>query len=1126
VISMVYRGDGARGLLDYLSSKDGAVLLSTNLDGVSPLRFAKQIGEVRQLYPRDHVAKPVAHIPFRPAPGEDLTDDQWQEVVELTLDRLGYSNSPFIAYLHDHGDGRHLHIATYRVTFEGRLVSDSNDRWKVMQISRELEERYGLTVATPQKPNPLTRAELERQLRDPDRGESRQSLRNALDLAASKHDTLRGFLTELYQIGVSANLKVAKTTGALQGITFTLPDGSTIKGSDLGKKYSLAGICSRHELRVDLRPEGAYLIAGEVTDREYRSLVREGLGADVVQRYGSRQSLYWQLPPGDEASFADLIALRLPHRFLRATDELPARPSTAPDLTDRARKVHLLLELAKQGPSIAPSLVILDEAAAPSEPSRSLTLGERAERCLNLSEALLRSAENLPVKAADLRAEYHSAMLAALSIPRDSFNSDSAGDNRREAEAFRAGAIPHPQNRVQRDEEQEVAPGQLSSKPPGAVLTGAIPHLRNRDQAEEAKVAPGQLSGEPPAGESRPRHSHASLLAQLEDAAREMKEATEFPAFRAAADRYNRLEAEAVLAGAIPAPDSPDPTLAEKTLVAAAAYEQSGDTVAFYQWARLQQSIRGAQRFSRPPATGGYEALKTAVAKLGEDLLEAQDRFTADPSDSNRATFHRSQRAYERLARRLDATSNRAAVVEDLPELRTSLLDAQDRYLTDPTTATEKAWRQARAQYEKAAAFQLPPQPSSDPVEEARQLRSSLALLRRRLEVSERGLINFPTNAAARAAWTEALALVESTQARLEQADEAAVEHLGKNHRQSASTLRFYEESYFRAPSPVSERLWRQAERAHLRASLAYERARLRAEASSGLRDSVREPHASWQPGSKRRRETSEASNHLVRIVEKELLGLPSQAHQLASRAALQAWAKTQLGRTLLTAAHPVRAAISAIPGGTAAKETFDAATEVARRSLLIYAELRAARDLALSARAPRQLENGDFSNRSLATAVVSGRVPLNVQTPSSLPDAIRESRSAEARLHRTYRNFRSGITSQPELVQAAGRALAARAAVTESLHTALGLPSFRDFTAVLSTKQGRSTAAWMGTLQRAGLSARAIASGIAEVAPLAFASGAAAFATVTARQLVRWTAKYFKSQAKEILREQSEGRR
>jgi len=157
---------------------------------------------------------------------------------------------------------------------------------------------------------------------------------------------------------------------------------------------------------------------------------------------------------------------------------------------------------------------------------------------------------------------------------------------------------------------------------------------------------------------------------------------------------------------------------------------------------------------------------------------------------------------------------------------------------------------------------------------------------------------------------------------------------------------------------------------------------------------------------------------------------------------------------------------------------------------------------------------------------VVSGRVPLNVQTPSSLPDAIRESRSAEARLHRTYRNFRSGITSQPELVQAAGRALAARAAVTESLHTALGLPSFRDFTAVLSTKQGRSTAAWMGTLQRAGLSARAIASGIAEVAPLAFASGAAAFATVTARQLVRWTAKYFKSQAKEILREQSEGRR
>ena len=356
MIANIYRGNGVRGLLNYISSKDNALLIATNLEGSTPREFAKQIGEVRKLYPRNHIAQPVAHIPFRPAPGEDLTDEEWQEVADIVLERLGYSNSPYAAYLHNHGDGRHLHIATYRVTFEGRLVSDSNDRYKAMEISRELEQRFGLTVAEARRPKRLTRPEIERRLRNPERESMLDALREGIDQAASTHDTVRGFITELNRLGLSPKLKVSSKTGALQGISFTLPDGSILKGSDLGKKYSIASICNRHELRIDLKPDARYLLISEVSDREFRDLNARGLAADLALRYGSRRTLYWHIPQGAEQGFADLIASTLPHRLISYAEALPAKVEPTPDVEARVRQVRLLQELVEVGADFAPRL--------------------------------------------------------------------------------------------------------------------------------------------------------------------------------------------------------------------------------------------------------------------------------------------------------------------------------------------------------------------------------------------------------------------------------------------------------------------------------------------------------------------------------------------------------------------------------------------------------------------------------------------------------------------------------------------------------------------------------------------------------------------------------------------------
>ncbi len=353
MIGMIYRGDGARGLLDYLANQEGSRLLSTNLDGVTPPEFSRQIGEVRRLYFREQVAHPVAHIILRPSPGEDLTDEEWEDTAQLALERLGYDYSPYVAYLHDHGEGRHLHVATYRVNFEGRLVSDSNDRFKLMELARDLEQTYGLEVATKRNPITLTRAEIERRLRDPGREAAQQSLRDAIDQAASQHQTVRAFLSELHRLGIQANLKVARKSGAAQGITFTLPDGTTIKGSDLGKKYSLGALCNRHELRLDLKPEGPYLVASEISQREYRALERDDLAADVADpilaaatatsdfaledlyKAGDRPvTLYLVIDPNSIKRLSDHIRIVISQIAAALTREMP---------TEKARHPFLLL---------------------------------------------------------------------------------------------------------------------------------------------------------------------------------------------------------------------------------------------------------------------------------------------------------------------------------------------------------------------------------------------------------------------------------------------------------------------------------------------------------------------------------------------------------------------------------------------------------------------------------------------------------------------------------------------------------------------------------------------------------------------------------------------------------------
>ena len=72
--------------------------------------------------------KPVLHISLNPSVDDRLTDGQFAELAREYMQKMGYGDQPYIVYLHEDIDRRHVHIVSTCV----------------MKACRELENRFGL----------------------------------------------------------------------------------------------------------------------------------------------------------------------------------------------------------------------------------------------------------------------------------------------------------------------------------------------------------------------------------------------------------------------------------------------------------------------------------------------------------------------------------------------------------------------------------------------------------------------------------------------------------------------------------------------------------------------------------------------------------------------------------------------------------------------------------------------------------------------------------------------------------------------------------------------------------------------------------------------------------------------
>ena len=244
MIAKAIKGKGFRGAVAYDLKKEDRRLLATNMDGETPRELAREFGEIRKLRPT--LGRAVLHVSLSAAPGEHLTDAQWVEIGQRYLRGMDLDENQYLITRHVDTEHEHIHLLVNRIRFDGKVVSDSNDYRRQEALMREIERDYSLQPVQGSREverHAPTKGEIEEGLRT-GVASKRQRLQQLCDGAVVISRGYSEYAAHLEAAGVTLVPVVQMAGTRLTGLSYWL-DGVMMKGSDLGKGYSPAGLAKR-----------------------------------------------------------------------------------------------------------------------------------------------------------------------------------------------------------------------------------------------------------------------------------------------------------------------------------------------------------------------------------------------------------------------------------------------------------------------------------------------------------------------------------------------------------------------------------------------------------------------------------------------------------------------------------------------------------------------------------------------------------------------------------------------------------------------------------------------------------------------------------------------------------------
>lgn len=252
--------------------------------------------------------KPVLHISLNPSVDDRLTDAQFAEVAKEYMQRMGYGDQPYIVYLHEDIDRRHIHIVSTCVKENGEKISDAYEWNRSMKACRELEKRFGLKQVEDKRKELLEPYMKKADYRS---GDVKRQVSN---IVKSVSGTYRFQSFGEYSALLSCfNIEAKQVRGEFEGtpyngIVYTMTDDTgkpvctPVKSSLIGKRYGYGGLEKRigynareyrnKKWQPKIRNEVALAMHGCRGDRDEFIRLLAGKGIDVVFRENDGGRIY------------------------------------------------------------------------------------------------------------------------------------------------------------------------------------------------------------------------------------------------------------------------------------------------------------------------------------------------------------------------------------------------------------------------------------------------------------------------------------------------------------------------------------------------------------------------------------------------------------------------------------------------------------------------------------------------------------------------------------------------------------------------------------------------------------------------------------------------------------------
>lgn len=95
--------------------------------------------------------KTVFHVSLNPSLKDNIDKETMIKIADEYMERMGYSNQPYLVFSHKDIEREHIHIVSSRVDIEGNMIKNSFERRRSFNITRDIEEKYNLHPATNQE---------------------------------------------------------------------------------------------------------------------------------------------------------------------------------------------------------------------------------------------------------------------------------------------------------------------------------------------------------------------------------------------------------------------------------------------------------------------------------------------------------------------------------------------------------------------------------------------------------------------------------------------------------------------------------------------------------------------------------------------------------------------------------------------------------------------------------------------------------------------------------------------------------------------------------------------------------------------------------------------------------------